>query len=208
MVRRDLDNHEPPKGIVSTTLATDLGITHKTGWSVLHRLRHAARTPSFNRQLGDSGKPVEASENTVSGREGNKHKAKRNAEVRGVAGRTVVTGLVERGGELRAGVEENQRAETLEPVVNAHVAKGATVYTDALRSYQHLHMAYDHSTGCHSAGEYVRGEAHTNTLESVWALLQRQILGIHTGRPRSIWSLTCPRPSGSTAETSSHRATG
>ena len=123
-----ITNH--PKGIASTTLATDLGITQKSAWFVLHRLRHAARTPSFNRQLGDSGKPVEVDEKAVGGREGNKHKAKRNSKARGMAGKTVVMGLVERGGELRAGVVENQRAETLEPVVNAHVAEGTVVYTD------------------------------------------------------------------------------
>jgi len=171
-----ITNH--PKGIASTTLATDLGITQKSAWFVLHRLRHAARTPSFNAPLGGNA-PVEVDEKAVGGREGNKHRSKRSKGARGMKGKTVVMGLIERGGELRAGTVENQKAETLEPIVNAHVVEGATVYTDDLRSYQHLHMAYDHATVRHSAGEYVRGQAHTNTIESVWALLERQIVGIH-----------------------------
>ncbi len=172
-----ITNH--PKGIASTTLATDLGITQKSAWFVLHRLRHASRTPSFNRQLGDGGKSVEADEKAVGGSESNKHRAKRVKGTNGMKGKTIVLGIVERGGELRAGVVENQKAVTLEPIVNAHVAEGTTVYTDDLRSYQHLGMAYDHSTVRHSAGEYVKGDAHTNTIESVWALLERQIVGIH-----------------------------
>lgn len=170
-----ITNH--PKGIASTTLATDLGITQKTAWFVLHRLRHAARTPSFNAPLGGNA-PVEVDEKMVGGREGNKHRAKRLGKDAYQA-KTVVMGIVERGGELRAGVVANQKGDTLETIVNYHVADGATVYTDNLRSYQHLRMGYDHQTVRHSAGEYVRGDVHTNSIESVWALLQRQIMGIH-----------------------------
>ena len=171
-----ITNH--PKGIASTTLATDLGITQKSAWHVLHRLRHAARTPSFNAPLGGNA-PVEVDEKFVGGREGNKHRAKRLKGPAAYRAKTVVMGIVERGGELRAGVVANQKGDTLETIVNMHVADGSTVYTDNLRSYQHLHMGYDHAVVRHAAGEYVRGDVHTNTIESVWALLQRQIMGIH-----------------------------
>jgi transposase-like protein len=88
-------------------------------------------------------------------------------------------GLIERGGELRAGVVENVRIETLEPVVYHHVMQGAVVVTDEHRSYMRLSDGFRHYTVNHRHGEYVRGDAHTNSIESVWALLKRQIIGIH-----------------------------
>lgn len=166
-----ITNH--PKGIASTTLATDLGITQKSAWFVLHRLRQASRTPSFGAPLGGDGTPVEIDETMVGGKETNKHKAKRDASNHGTRGKTVVMGILERDGELRAGVVPNITAGELEPIVKAHVAKGATVYTDDLRSYSRLRRAYHHRIVRHSLGEYVRGNVHTNSIESVWALLKR-----------------------------------
>jgi transposase-like protein len=172
-----ITNH--PKGIASTTLATDLGITQKTAWFVLHRLRHAARTPSFNRPLGEDGTPVEVDEKFVGGREKNKHANKRLHTKGGGKGKTVVMGIIERGGELRAGVVDDVQRNTLEPIVLSHVAQGSTVYTDEHLGYRSLAHSFDHQTVRHSAKEYVRGDAHTNSIESVWALLSRQIVGIH-----------------------------
>lgn len=171
-----ITNH--PKGIASTTLATDLGITQKSAWFVLHRLRHAAQTPSFNGQLGGNA-PVEIDEVAIGGVEKNKHANKRVGVGGGMGGKTVVMGILERGGELRAGVVEDVRRDTLEPIVLHHVQQGATVYTDEHVSYRSLKNTFDHDRVRHSGGEYVRGEVHTNSIESVWALLQRQIIGIH-----------------------------
>jgi transposase-like protein len=167
-----------PKGIASTTLATDLGITQKSAWFVLHRLRHASRTPSFNAPLGNNG-PVEVDETMVGGRESNKHANKRTKGNQGSRGKTIVMGLVERDGELRAGVVDGLSSSDLVPVIKLHVAAGATVYTDDFSSYNRLHRTYTHATVRHGSGEYVRGEVHTNSIESVWALLKRQIIGIH-----------------------------
>jgi hypothetical protein len=171
-----ITNH--PKGIASTTLATDLGITQKTAWFVLHRLRHASRTPSFNAPMGGNG-PVEIDETVVGGKEANKHVGKRDKRNQGTRGKTIVMGLVERGGELRAGVIGSVKGYDLEPVVRAHVAEGATIYTDELYGYRGLRRDFDHHTIKHSKDEYVRGDVHTNSIESVWALLKRQIIGIH-----------------------------
>ncbi|RYG88972.1 MAG: IS1595 family transposase [Alphaproteobacteria bacterium] len=169
-----ITNH--PKGIASTTLATDLGITQKTAWFVLHRLRHAARTDSFNAPL--SGE-VEVDETAVGGLEKNKHASKKKHLGRGLIGKTVVMGLVQRGGEIRAGVIHNVKSETLHTVVQDHVAAGSTVYTDEHRGYRGLNARYDHQTVNHGAGEYVSGKATTNAVESLWALFKRQYHGTH-----------------------------
>lgn len=165
------------KGIASTQLAKDLGVTQKTAWFMTQRLRHALRTKSFNRPLGGQ---VEVDETFVGGKEGNKHEAKRFHRGRGGVGKTIVMGMIERGGELRAGVVENTKAHTLQGIVRAHVEAGSNVYTDEAAAYRGLQGTYNHHTVNHGAGQYVQhSHNHTNSIESVWALLKRQIIGIH-----------------------------
>jgi transposase-like protein len=171
-----ITNH--PKGIASVTLAKDLKITQKSAWFMLHRLRHAARTNSFNALLkGD----VEADTTFVGGKEKNKHAKDRKGGTQGGAGKAVVLGMVEREGELRAAHVTDTKAETLQGKVRENVAKGSAVLTDEDTAFIGLDKDFTHLTICHSSGEYVRmgGYVRTNTSESVWALLKRQIVGIH-----------------------------
>lgn len=170
-----ITNH--PKGIASTTLAKDLKITQKTAWFVLHRLRHAARTQSFNAPLKGT---VEADTTFIGGKEKNKHAKDRTGGTQGGAGKEVVLGILERDGELRAGHVADHKGATLKGAVRENVAAGSTVMTDEDRSFKGLNKDFYHHAVNHSAGEYVRHYTiHTNGIESVWALLKRQIVGIH-----------------------------
>ncbi len=171
-----ITNH--PKGIASTTLAKDLKVTQKTAWFVLHRLRHAAQTRSFNAPLkGD----VETDTTFVGGKEKNKHADKRIPGSQGGANKSVVLGIIERDGELRAGHVADHKAKTLQTIIRENVRQGSAVLTDEDRAFIGLGDAYTHLSVNHSKGEYVRlgGFVHTNGIESVWALLKRQIIGIH-----------------------------
>lgn len=169
-----ITNH--PKGIASTTLATDLGVTQKTAWFMLHRLRHAARTDSFNGPLGGE---VEVDETYVGGKESNKPKSQRKG-INGTAGKTAVIGAVSRKGAMTARVITSTNTATLDGFVHANVSAEATlVSTDEHSGYRLLGRTYNHGIVRHGRGEYVNGATHTNTIEGAWALLKRQIIGIH-----------------------------
>src|SRR5665213_659169 len=166
------------KGIASTQMAKDLGITQKSAWSMIHRLRHGARTRSFNGPL--SGK-VEVDETFVGGKAKNRHKDKRGKSgVTGGSGKAIVVGAIERKGDLVTRVVENVRAETLEKFVRETVSPNVdVVMTDKWLGYKHLGKEFPHIAIDHAAGEYVKGDAHTNSIEGYWSQLKRQIYGIH-----------------------------
>lgn len=165
------------KGIASTQLAKDLGVTQKTAWFVLHRLRYAARTKSFNRPLDGT---VEVDETYVGGKEGNKHASKRDGDKRGGKGKVAVVGLLERDGELRAKKVERVDGSTLKGEIAANVAPGSIVMTDEHRGYSGIGKAYRHRRVNHSAGEYVKWfYIHTNGIEGAWSHFKRQVIGVH-----------------------------
>jgi transposase-like protein len=170
-----ITNH--PKGVASTTLAKDLKITQKSAWFVLHRLRHASRTNSFNAPLKGT---VESDTTYVGGKEKNKHAADRKGGTQGGAGKEIVLGIIERDGELRTKHVTDGKARTIQTEVRQNVAPGSAVMTDEDRAFAGLAGDYYHHTVNHSKGEYVRHYTiHTNGIEAVWALLKRQIIGIH-----------------------------
>lgn len=163
------------KGIASTTLAKDLGVTQKTAWFMLHRLRHAARTQSFNKPLEGE---VEIDETYVGGKAANRHKGDpKNGP--GTSGKTPVIGAMERGGAVVATVIDKASTNNLDGFAHAVIKPGARVATDEHSGYRHLGRTFDHGVVRHSAGEYSRDGIHTNGIEGFWALLKRQIVGIH-----------------------------
>lgn len=165
------------KGIASTQLAKDIGVTQKSAWFMTHRLREAARTQSFNRSLKGV---VESDETFIGGKEKNKHASKRTGGKQGGKGKIAVLGILERNGELRTGTTPSLSAKNVQTVIRDNVAKGSAVMTDEHRSFLGLQGDYSHHRVNNSAGEYVRHFIlHTNGIESVWAMFKRQIIGTH-----------------------------
>lgn len=165
------------KGIASTQLAKDIGVTQKSAWFMTHRLREAARTKSFNRNLTGE---IEADETFIGGKEKNKHASKRTGGKQGGKGKIAVLGLLERDGELRTGTTPSLSAKNVQTVIRDNVGKGSAVMTDEHGSFLGLQGDYSHHRVNHSAGEYVRHFIlHTNGIESVWAMFKRQIIGTH-----------------------------
>lgn len=165
------------KGISSHQLAKDLGITQKSAWHLLHRIRFAfgAGEPE---QLQDT---VEVDETYIGGKAKNMHKAERERKIsgRGASGKTAVIGLVERNGRVYAKPVGRTDTETLQAIVREKVKAGASVMTDEWLSYNGLGVDFNHKTVQHGKGEYVNGDVHTNTIEGYWSLLKRGIFGIY-----------------------------
>ena len=166
------------KGISSCQLAKDIGVTQKTAWFMLHRLKFAMREKSFDAPMTGV---VELDETYVGGKEANKHKSKRTEGTQGRSTKVKapVFGMVERNGRVVAMTVKAVDAKTLEPIVTQYIKVGAKVMTDEWTAYVRLHRLYDHQIVRHGQGEYVSGEAHTNTLEGFWSLLKRGIIGIY-----------------------------
>jgi transposase-like protein len=166
------------KGMSAHQLHRTLGVTYKTAWFMAHRIREAMREidPS---PVGGEGKTVEADEAFIGGKEGNKHKFKRAARG-GSGGKEAVFSLVERGGKVRSRHVPDVNAATLKPILVAQVSRASFLMTDEARRYTEVGAVFaGHETVGHGIGEYVRGEAHTNTIENYFSILKRGITGTY-----------------------------
>ncbi len=166
-------------GVSSYEIARAIGVTQKSAWFMLHRIRLAMQTIA-TRQLGGKNKEIEADETFVGGAARFMHadKHKRMITVRGVKDKTAVFGILERGGEVRATVVPNRRKHAVQGEIVKHVKNDTFIATDALLSYQGLNARYAHEVIDHATG-YVRGRVHTNGLENFWSLLKRSIKGTY-----------------------------
>jgi transposase-like protein len=163
-------------GVSSHELGRAVGLTQKSAWFVLQRVRLAMQTKSFDPFTGE----VEVDETFVGGKVGNMHKSVRARKSLGggVANKAIVAGALERGGAVRAQVVPDTSRRTLEGHVSRHVLYGSTVYSDAHAGYGRLSQNYTHATIDHAV-RYVDGRVHTNGIENFWALLKRGLHGTY-----------------------------
>ena len=163
------------KGVSAMQLSKELGVQYRTAWHMLHRIREACGHGDF--VLKDV---VDIDETYIGGKRRNMSNSKRKALAGtgpGAVGKVAITGIRERGGKVKATVVEDTDAATLVGLVEQHVVPGTTVYTDEASAYGGLKRRFNHDSVKHSISEYVRGNVHTNGMESVWTILKRSIHG-------------------------------
>lgn len=156
-------------GVAAKELQRQLGVTYKCAWRMADELRKLMQAADYQGPLGGH---VEIDETLVGG--------KADGHANKMANKTMVMGMVERDGNLRAAPIPNARAATLADVIERHIEPGTTISTDDWRGYNILQVSpYGHGTVNHSAKEYVRGIHHTNSIEGFWSHFKRAIKGTH-----------------------------
>jgi transposase-like protein len=161
-------------GVPARELERQLGVTYKCAWRIAHELRKLMAAADFRGPMGGEGKHVEVDETLIGG------KLKNAGHGRHRENKAMVLGIVERDGNVRAGVIPTDSLVHLEGSVTHNVRPGTRVSTDDHRSYRHLgRVGFEHAVVVHSQGEYGRGEVHTNTIEGYWSRLKNSIKGTH-----------------------------
>jgi transposase-like protein len=163
-------------GISSCEIARALGVTQKTAWFMLHRIRLAQQGKYGGKLAGK----VEVDETFIGGKARNMHKSKREKVITGTGGKdkTVVMGMMERDGNVRAFVVDSRKKKELQKRVREHVEAGSAIFSDELKSYEGLSADYQHAVINHAL-EYVNGNVHTNGMENFWSLLKRGLHGTY-----------------------------
>jgi transposase-like protein len=163
-------------GVSSYEVHRSIGVTQKTAWFMLQRIRLAMQTGSFEKFSGE----VEADETYIGGKVRNMHIGRQRKRGRGTGGvgKAIVMGLLQRHGKVTAKHIPNARRHTVQAEIRAHVVPGSKVFTDALASYNGLAPDYVHEAINH-AECYVRDNVHTNGMDNFWSLLKRCIKGTY-----------------------------
>ena len=163
-------------GISSYEIHRALGITQKSAWFVLHRIRLAMQNGSLEKLCDE----VEVDETYIGGKARNMHKHIREQKITGTGGKdkTVVMGMLERGGTVKTQVIARPNKTTLQSIIAAAVLPGSRIYTDALKSYSGLDSWFAHQVIDHAIS-YVEDNVHTNGMENYWSLLKRTIRGTY-----------------------------
>ncbi len=161
------------KGVSALQIQRMLEIgSYRSAWFMMHRIRYALRDPAFADKLGGGGGTVEADETYIGGKVKGKGRAYKG-------NKTPVVALVERGGRVRSGSVRMVTGETLKRVLDEHLDPSAHLMTDELAIYRKPSKRFaSHRTVNHSAGEYVRGDVHTNTVEGYFSLFKRGVHGV------------------------------
>lgn len=168
-------NHK--KGISSHQLHRDVGVTQKTAWFMLHRIREAIRTKTFTKLSGI----VEIDETFIGGKFGNMHRSIRekfNGKFYS-ANKTTILGLLQRNGNVLAIPIPKASKKFIVPLVHNNIEQQSILYTDGGSSYVHINPVYKQHSVIHKMEECVRGDVHTNSMEGFWSQLKRGIIGIY-----------------------------
>ncbi|AYD48268.1 IS1595 family transposase [Arachidicoccus soli] len=170
------------KGVSSLQLAEQLGITQKTAWFVLHRIREMLKDNNDSKLEGS----IQVDETYVGGKNKNRHADKKveNSQGRAAIDKTPVVGLIQQDGSVRAFVVKTTDAKTLHTIMGQNVSEGSTIITDSYRSYNGLDSRYTHVSVKHEGGKgyVVRiGDVayHTQNIENFWSIFKRDIIGIY-----------------------------
>jgi transposase-like protein len=169
-------------GISSYELSRSLGVTQKSAWFMLHRIREAMKNGSILKMGGRNGGPLEVDETFVGPKPQKMHRERRLRMQTAEHGnrKAIVMGILDRESrQIRAKVIPNVKRETLQAAILNEIEKGSTVYTDRYPAYDNLAACeYVHETVNH-VEEYVRGQVHTQGIENFWSLLKRTLNGTY-----------------------------
>ncbi len=163
-------------GVSSYEIHRSIGVTQKSAWFMLHRIRFMMQSEGGGKLSGE----VEVDETFIGGKSRNMHLWRRRQKITapGPKDKVPVLGILERGGKVRTFVVPGTKRKHLAPQIREHVEAGSAIFSDTLKSYNGLEGDYQHAVIDHAI-EYVRGNVHTNTMENFWSLLKRGLHGTY-----------------------------